>query len=297
LVRSRTTGYHSAVVSHAVRKEVGMVQSRNRTRRVGVSACALLVAALAAALLVSGCGTSGKVVSASGHPVTKQFDLGSFTAVRLDNAVQAAVVYDASATTVAVTVDHNLVEYLVVEVEGDTLHIGLQPGNTYSGQTFRATVVMPRLSGIEQTGAARGRVIGFVSSDPLWVRLSGGSRAGFSGIEAGAVTFDVSGASGLAGGLSGDAFSGMVSGTSRVGVTGTAGSARLEASGASSLDLGALTIGDLEVRLSGGSRGTVTVNGTLDADVSGGSTLEYGGSPTLGDVQASGGSQIRRTGE
>lgn len=260
-------------------------------------ACALLAAVLAAAV-AAGCAASspGEVVPASGQPVTRQYDMTGFTGVKLDSGLIAAVMYD-DGYAAAVTVDESVAEYLVAEVDGDTLHIGLQPGKVYSGLTFRVTVTLPQLRALEVTGGARARVYGFASSDPLSLTISGGGIAALSGVEAGDVTADVSGAAGLGGDLKARTLTGAVSGSSRIGVTGSAESAVLDASGGSNLDLGTFTIGDLEVDLSGASRGTVIVTGTLDADVSGGSQLEYGGSPTLGDVNATGGSHIGRMGE
>ncbi len=54
---------------------------------------------------------------------------------------------------------------------------------------------------------------------------------------------------------------------------------------------------DADLRLSGGSRGAVTVTGTLSADASGGSRLEYAGSPQLGGVDSSGGSVVEPAGD
>lgn len=258
----------------------------------------LVIAALLAGGATAGCSSTSeqKLVAGSGTLVTRQFDVSGFTAVSFDDNVTAAVMY-ADKPAAAVSLDDNTIEYVVVEVEGDTLHVGLDPANQYSGQTFRVTLGLPSLQALEVTGKSRVRVYGFATSDPLSLTLTAGSRVALSGTRGGDVTCDVSGGSGLGGDLSADALTGTVSGSSRVGVTGTVTTAKLEASGGSSLDLATLTISDLDVRLSGGSRGTVFVMRTLNADVSGGSQLDYSGSPTLGEVDSSGGSQINRTGD
>lgn len=276
---------------------------RSRGRAAVAPLWVLVVVSLLTAVLAAGCssdsgdGGEAVVLSGSGQAVTKEFDLGGFTSVTFDSAVTAAVIYDAEVTTVAVTIDDNLVEHVVAEVEGDTLHIGMDPANRYSGHTLRATVVIPSLSGLEASGKARVRAYGFASSQPLSVAVSGGSRIGFSGMGAGEVTVDASGDSGLSGDLSAQTLIAVVSGAGRIGVTGTVRTARLEASGASNLDLGTLIIRDLDVTLSGGSRGTVVVTDSLNADVSGGSHLEYSGTPVLGEVSSSGGGRIEHAGE
>lgn len=274
---------------------------RSRSRAAVAPLCVLVIVSFLTAVLAAGCSTDsgddGPFLSGSGQAVTKEFDVGGFTSVRFDSAVTAAVIYDAKTTAVAVTIDDNLVEYVVAEVDGETLHIGMDPAHRYSGHTLRATVILSGLRGLEVSARSRVRAYGFGSSQPLSVTVSGGSRVGFAGMSAGKVTVDVSGDAGLSGDLSADTLSATVSGVGRIGVTGTVREAKLEASGGSNLDLGTLIIRQLDVTLSGGSRGTVVVTDSLNADVSGGSHLEYSGSPVLGEVNASGGSRIERAGE
>ncbi len=266
-----------------------------RARRAVLAA---LLLAVLAAVLAAGCGKSvlPDVVAASGEPATRQFDLSGFTAVVFDSGVVASL-YQADEPAVAATLDGGLVKYMVVKVDGDTLYVGLKPGKMYSGLTFRVSVAMPVLERLEATGGSRVRVYGFASADPLALALTRGSYIALSGVEGGAVTADVGDASGVSGDLTAKTLTATVSASSRLGVTGAADSAVVDASGGSGFDLGTFTVRDLQAKLSGGSHGTVLVTGTLDADVSGGSQLEYGGTPTLGDVQTSGGSQVKRMGD
>jgi hypothetical protein len=269
---------------------VGHSDARRRPR-LGLL---LLVLAVAVAVLAAGCGDapgSKGSISASGKRLTKTYDLSGYSAVSLDSGVQAAVVRD-DKYAVVVTLDDNLVEHLVAQVDGDTLRIGLDPAYRYSGQSLRATVTMPTMTGLSASGAAFARVLGFTSDGSLDVALSGGSRITFSGVAAGDVSVDASGNSGLAGELKAASLAGTISGASRLGVTGSASSAKLEGSGASNFDLPGFVVQDADVSLSGGSQGTVNVTGKLDADVSGGSTLRYLGSPALGDIATSGGGEV-----
>jgi hypothetical protein len=66
-------------------------------------------------------------------------------------------------------------------------------------------------------------------------------------------------------------------------------------SGGSRLGFGNFKVDDAEINLSGGSQGTVRVDGNLDADLSGGSQLHYIGNPILGNINTSGGSSISKT--
>ena len=68
----------------------------------------------------------------------------------------------------------------------------------------------------------------------------------------------------------------------------------VDASGGSTLDLEDLSVHDASINFSGGSSGTISLDGPLDADLSGGSRLWYVGSPTLGNIDTSGGSSLQK---
>jgi hypothetical protein len=69
---------------------------------------------------------------------------------------------------------------------------------------------------------------------------------------------------------------------------------RLSGSGASHFDLGDFAGGDAIIGVSGASSVILTINGTLDGDLSGASSLKYRGDPKLGSLHASGASSIQR---
>jgi hypothetical protein len=64
--------------------------------------------------------------------------------------------------------------------------------------------------------------------------------------------------------------------------------------GGSQADVSGAAAAKATVTLSGGSRATVNVTGSLDYDLSGGSQLRYQGSPTIGRNTTSGGSSATR---
>jgi hypothetical protein len=243
------------------------------------TAAALLTLALATSLLAAGCempstGGLGQVIG-SGEPVTKDYDFTGFTKVAVDGGFTVDIDY-AETSEVSVTVDDNLVkEHLEVELDGDTLRIGLADLWQYRNVTLSARVVMPAITGLEVSGASE------VHLGPL---------------SAGAVTLDVSGASRVEGDVTLEALAGEVSGASTVGLAGSAGGLRLEASGGSRLELFRLTAQTADLSVSGGSRAEVTVTGELDAEASGGSRIEYAGDPRLGTVDVSGGSAVEPAG-
>jgi Putative auto-transporter adhesin, head GIN domain len=249
-------------------------------------------------IFAAGCGGVaglGGEVTGSGNPVTKQYDYSDFSGVRVDNAF-AATVTRGDAFAVSVTVDDNLVEYLRIEVKGDTLRIGLDPTVSYHNTTLKATVTMPSLRALEVNGGASADVQGFASQDALDLLLSGAGKADFSGISAGKVGIEVSGGAHLSGGLQAQELNGEVSGAGQVSFEGSASRAKLEASGAGKLDLKDFNVQEADLQLSGGANGTVSVTGTLNVEASGGAHLDYYGSPTVSKMDVSGGAQVNHAG-
>src|SRR5208283_826151 len=116
---------------------------------------------------------------------------------------------------------------------------------------------------------------GFSSTDPFAANLSGASSLVMTNFKAGNLTIELSGASSLT--AHGSA-NGLVSALS----------------GASGLNLSNLPVNDAGMTLGGASHAQIDVNGRLDANLSGASSLEYSGSPTLGNISASGFSSISK---
>jgi len=211
------------------------------------------------------------VVVGSGRLVDKQFAYTDFTRVEVGFGARAALV-QGSAYATTVTIDDNAVENLIVEQRGDLLYIGLK-GGSYRNVTLRVHITMPALAGLTLSGGARATLTGFRSSSDFTLNASGGSN--LSGdLEAGDVNLTLSGGSQLT-------------------LKGAGKRLTLNASGGSPVDLtDFVSAGDARVVLSGGSRANIHLKGRLDADLSGGAQLRYKGSPTLGQIHSSGGSQI-----
>ena len=156
---------------------------------------------------------------------------------------------------ILITADDNLFDYIQVVKTGDTLMIGLEPGVSFQTLALRAEISMPDLEALQFSGGVTGNATGFMLSHGVEVELSGGSILDMKG---------------------------------------EAGNLSLVCSGGSNARLSDFSVADADVELSGGSQGTINVDGTLNADLSGGSHLFYMGNPTLGAISTSGGSEITR---
>jgi len=217
------------------------------------------------------------VIRPSGNVVSQELAITGFDQVGISHAFIVDIAQGES-FAVVLRVDENALEHLDVVTQGGTLKIGLKSGTTTAfsttGLTLEATVTLPELTGVELSGASHGNVSGFDSGRSLDVKVSGASQLR-GDIAAGDAWFDVSGAS-------------------QVRLSGSAGDIRINASGASIVDLADFPASDARVEVSGASKATVNAGGRLDAEASGASTVFYVGEPTLGNVETSGASSIKR---
>jgi hypothetical protein len=214
-------------------------------------------------------------VNGSGRIVTEDFDIRGFSRVDISHAFRVELV-QSSSYKVVVRVDDNLQQHLRIEKRGETLVIGLKPYRSYNlrNATMEAEVHLPDLRGIEASGASDVRISGFSSARDFDVDLSGASYLDGE-ITAREVRIEASGAS-------------------RVRLRGKAEDLRLGVSGASNLDLEDFPAQNADIELSGASEVGVVLSGTLDVEASGASRLYFGGSPTMGRIDLSGASSIKR---
>jgi hypothetical protein len=212
------------------------------------------------------------VLIGSGNLETEDYAFAGFTGIEISSAFQFEI-KQSSSYSINVTADDNVIDYVQVSQEGQTLKIRLGGLPTLRSVTLRASVTLPKLRGLTVSGASRGTVSDFNSTEGLNVTVSGASRL-TGDVTAGDVEFDVSGASTIQ--LRGSADD-MIAGVS----------------GASRFSLDDFTVSDANINISGASTGTINLSGRLDANVSGASTLLYIGEPTMGTINVSGASTLK----
>jgi len=263
------------------------------------SLMAILAGLLLATLLISGCQSilvprNGD--TETGETKTRQYNFTEFTRVDIGNAFNYEI-KQSDTYSISITAPENLFDDIKVAKEGQTLKIEKTnpwtPFNLGSGRP-RAVITMPRLYGLDSSGATSGVVSRFSSTDDLDVRVSGASSVELVAIAAGDTNFNISGASAVDGALNAEDIDLDISGASSIQLEGAAGNIDAEASGASRLSLAELTINNADVTLSGASSGTMNLKGRLDIELSGASGLEYIGGPLLGEMDISGTSTLKR---
>jgi ribosomal protein L40E len=230
-------------------------------------------AILAAAFLLGVWHPFGQVVG-SENLVTQEKFFSDFSVVEVGSEFEVEIT-QSNSYSIKITADDNILDYVEVFKTSDTLTIRLKLGYSYQSTTLSAKITMPTLYELELSGGTHGTVEGFSSSHEFVLGLSGGSSltGDFMTSEDGQFT---------------------LSGGSTLSIDGAANDLRITGSSGSHLELSNFTVHNANVDLSGGSHATVNLDGRLDADLSGGSTLLYIGDPALGDIDTSGGSTIGR---
>ncbi len=233
------------------------------------------VAATLVALSTAAAGVAcGSVEVGSGTVVTRTPQVGDFERLEVGAAFVVTVTLG-DAPAVVVRADDNFADRLDVGVTDGTLHIGLTEGTEAAQATLEADVTAVSLSEIGASGDASIHLADELSGD-LLVTMSGASHLD-APVALDHGTLELSGASVAT-------------------LTGSARDLSASGSGASRLALQGLSVGSLDVSLSGASSAQVTAEDELSYDLSGASSLQYAGSPTITHQSVTGGSSVNGTG-
>ncbi len=245
---------------------------------------------LISGILLTGC--AAVVEKTAGPAVTREYDFTGFDTIDIGYAFKLEVT-PSDTYSVSIVANESDFEHIKVTLTGNKLEIGMNKLFFHFPRSPKAIITMPELRGLHMSGASEGVVTGFKSSNDFDLSLSGASELEMD-LETGAFDGELSGASELAGRLTVASSNFELSGASEIELEGSGGDTRLDFSGASEADLEYFTVNDAEIHFSGASEASLEINGRLDVELSGASTLRYSGNPTLGDTDISGGSSLKR---
>lgn len=234
-------------------------------RRI-VGACALMT------LVSVSCGLFGE--AGSGVPGTRTVDVGAeIRRIEIGDGFEAEIRVGTNVSREAtVTIDDNLLGFLRVSQDGDTLRVDLD--GRVRDATLRATIGVTALGSLSADGASRVTVRGSLTGD-VRLQVSGASTIQGVTLDADTLEADVGGASALE-------------------ASGTAQRIEADVSGASELDLSELEADTARIDASGASSVDVWVRDELDATASGASTVVYRGEPSDIRIDSSGSSTVER---
>jgi Putative auto-transporter adhesin, head GIN domain len=205
---------------------------------------------------------------------TQSFTNTDFNALDISSAFNVNIT-QSNSYSITITANQRIMDQIEVKQNGNLLTIDVKPGSILGSFNAKAQITMPKLEKVTFSGATSGTAIGFNSDEPLKAKISGASSLKLTDFQSADITVDVSGASSLT-------------------AKGSANNLSAIVSGASNLDLLDLAINDANVNLSGASHATINLDGRLDANASGASSLQYTGNPTLGTINTSGASSVNK---
>jgi hypothetical protein len=220
----------------------------------------------AGSILASGCI---ETFDGNGVPVDEQRDLRGFDRVTSRGVFEVSITEGAFA--VGVHIDQNLLSRLGTTISGDTLVIQAEGGNL--GDIVpgpHVTISMPSLLGAELRGTGSFDADGFDERQAVSVALSGSGKMSWSG--------DAS------------SLDAVLNGGGTLELEGSAASVDYHLAGAGSLDARDLTAGGADIEVAGAGSVTATVDGRVDAKVTGAGSIELFGDVTKGSwIEAEGG--------
>jgi hypothetical protein len=232
------------------------------------------------------------VIAGTGEIITKNYDFSGFSRIEVSTAFEVEVTPSKN-YSIAVTAYENLYDYFeVTKPTVDTLRIRMKPGS-FTTSNPEVVITLPALNYLSLSGASHGSAKGFVSGSDLTLEVSGASSLVIV-IAAGKSDVEVSGASKLNGSLTATDAGIEISGASRAEINGFARTLDIEVSGASTADMFEFITQTASTNISGASTANLTVNGKLDVQVSGASTLNYKGTAEMGDIDISGASSMHK---
>jgi hypothetical protein len=212
----------------------------------------------------------GQRIYGDGHITTQDRNIGSFNSVDVGGNFKVHVRQDAT-SSVKIEADQNLMQYIDVYVEGNTLRIEPKHGyNLDASKDIVAYVSAPAFKSIEASGACD-----IISENTI----SGNEELSVSVSGSGDITMDVNVPK-----LNTD-----ISGNGTASIKGQAADFSATVSGSGDVKCMDLVTDNTKLDLSGSSDAEVTANKKLDVEISGSAHVKYKGNASVNqDVSGSG---------
>ena len=225
--------------------------------------------------LVTACST--RTVRGSGDLISEAREVSNFDRVNLSGLGEVLITQSGQESLVVET-DDNLMEYIMTDVRGGTLMLGIDPTKVMliDPTQLMFTLQVKDLEGLDISGSGSIKAES-IETDSLDVGVSGSGNALIDSCIAGEVAVDISG-------------SGVVE------LAGEAAQQRVDISGSGKYVAGDLYSDTADVKISGSGDVTLWVDESLDARLSGSSSLNYYGQPTV-NSSGSGSSTVKSLGE
>ena len=201
---------------------------------------------------------------------------GQFDAIKISGGID---LYLSQSDNVAIAVsasNENFKEGIKTVIEDGTLKIFYKGENSWRKKDgkLRAYVSFKDIKKLEASGACDVIVTGIISTATLAIQMSG--------------------ACDFSGNLKTDVLKLNLTGASDAKISGTAGTAVIESSGASDVKAYDLVTNICKINVSGASDVYITVNTELTASATGASDIKYKGNALIKDMHSSGASSVSK---
>jgi len=199
-------------------------------------------------------------VTGNGNPATETRTVSAFSKVKSEGAFEVYINYS-DETSLMVTADENLLQYIQTYVSDGTLHLDIDGVHNVKAVTPMVIyITTPHLNRIVQSGS--GSILSdYFESDHFELVLSGSGN-----IEAdfAANSADV-----------------LLSGSGKIEINGLADNAKLTVSGSGNVDGSGLEVETCQTVTSGSGNMWISVSNYLSSRISGSGNVYYNGTPSV----------------
>ena len=235
-----------------------------------------------------------ETIVGSGNLVEVQMSYEGFTALDIDAPFDVTLIHDTD-YSVTIMVDDNILEYVEISQNNETLSIDLGPYSIYTNVSLKAVVTMPVLTSLALSSASTVTVINsgsFPGVTEFSATVAEASHLLISSVVANSMSVTVTGASGATVGVNASTSVVSVDSASTLKMNGSSYDLTLKVDRASDADLTDYAANSVSATVSAASEGWINVDGVLDADITGASSLYYRGTVTLGVLNIEGASSF-----
>jgi hypothetical protein len=239
---------------------------------------------------------SGLVVDGSAEVKEYILEYAEFSQLTIIGPIPVEI-HQANKNSITVSINANLFEYLQVTHVVDLLRVELDPAvRLFRNLNISLSIEMPALRSltISRAGKCVLHEFNMNMKESLDITVSEGSNAEISILSAQYVSVFTTSGSQTNGTLKCDDGRITALAASRVGLKGECQDMVIDASGASQANLAEYWVKNAMINARGASSVNLNVGGKLSVDLSGASSLTYGGDPTLGKVLVAAGSKLIR---
>ena len=213
-----------------------------------------------------------KKVRGNGDMVTKTRSVGEYDKVSVGGSFDVKL-YAGNEGSIKITVDENLLDYLITEVDNGNLKIRWKKGSNVSHRSkVMVTVPFKDIEGVSLSGS------GDVYSDDT--------------IKANSFKAALAGSGDMRLAVNATSISSAVAGSGDIVLSGNTNSVKCAVAGSGDIKAYELQSDDADIRISGSGTIRISVKDNLTARVSGSGDVYYKGNPKKQDVKVSGSGNV-----